>query len=89
MLQLEDILTLDEDKENRSAVNSYPCSVIKCDTPVTLAVNATQSVLAVCVRNSSGILIHLYRISDYAAVVSDTVVISTLLVFNWGTDYIK
>ena len=67
---MEEILALDEDKENRSVLEKYGFSFVSCDTPTLLAVNATQTVLAVCTKNSSGIVLLFYSLSNFPGFVS-------------------
>lgn len=65
VIKLEDVLALDEDRENRSVEENYSFAFIKGDTPVALAVNANQTVLAVCVRSTPGTVISLYSLSFF------------------------
>ncbi|GFY56758.1 nuclear pore complex protein Nup214 [Trichonephila inaurata madagascariensis] len=66
VLKLENILDLDEDKENKSLEENYFCQIVPCDTPVLLSLSADQKTLAVCVEKNSSVVADFYDIAAFA-----------------------
>ncbi|GFS89016.1 nuclear pore complex protein Nup214 [Nephila pilipes] len=66
VLKLENILDLDEDKENKNLEENYFCQIVPCDTPVLLSLSADQKTLAVCVENNSSVVSDFYDIAAFA-----------------------
>ncbi|GFQ65158.1 nuclear pore complex protein Nup214 [Trichonephila clavata] len=66
VLKLENILDLDEDKENKSFEENYFCQIVPCDTPVLLSLSADQKTLAVCVEKNSSVVADFYDIAAFA-----------------------
>lgn len=84
MLKFQDILDLDEDKENRNIVENYSCTFIQCGTPVLLSLSASQKFLAVFVESTSGLLNYLYDVSTFIDSVSILSIFLNIYIFLYN-----
>ncbi|GBM75145.1 Nuclear pore complex protein Nup214 [Araneus ventricosus] len=66
VLKLENILDLDEDKENKSIEENYFSQVVPCESPVLLSLSTDQKTLAVCLERNSKVVVDFYDIAAFA-----------------------
>ncbi|GIX91967.1 nuclear pore complex protein Nup214 [Caerostris extrusa] len=66
VLKFENILDLDENKENKSLEENYFSQDVSCETPVLLSLSADQKTLAVCIQKNSGVVVDFYDIAAFA-----------------------
>ncbi|KFM63124.1 Nuclear pore complex protein Nup214, partial [Stegodyphus mimosarum] len=66
ILKLENILDLDEDKENKNIEENYFSQFVKSESPSLLALSADQKTLAVCISNNTHVVADMYDIAAFA-----------------------
>lgn len=70
VLKLENILDLDEDRDNKSFIENYYSQCVATEPPVLLSLSADQKTLAVCLSRNSSVVADMYDIAAFADPVS-------------------